>query len=73
MVLNRSGTIDVSDLPLEVRAPRDPLVSGVEKKTESSGLLQMPYKEAKRQFEIDYQPYGRPDWPAPPEPAAKVA
>jgi len=54
VVLNRSGTIDVSDLPLEVRAPRDPLVSGVEKKTESSGLLQMPYKEAKRQFEIDY-------------------
>ena len=54
VVLNRSGTIDVSDLPPEVRVLRDPLVPDVERKTESSGLLQMPYKEAKRQFEIDY-------------------
>ncbi len=54
VVLNRSGVIEASELPAEVRVQR--LVAG-----QGSGSLrspdnayELPYKEAKRKFEADY-------------------
>jgi DNA-binding NtrC family response regulator len=50
VVLNRSGTIDVSDLPAELQAQEGYFApSG-----QHPSWLEMPYKEAKRQFEVEY-------------------
>jgi DNA-binding NtrC family response regulator len=52
--LNRSGLIDVADLPLEVQTPGNLLISSNALTGGTSSLLQMSYKDAKRQFEVDY-------------------
>jgi DNA-binding NtrC family response regulator len=53
VALNRSGSIDPVDLPPEIQNPKSPLtLPGAA--PEGQSLLRMPYKEAKRQFEIDY-------------------
>jgi DNA-binding NtrC family response regulator len=53
VALNRSGSIDTVDLPPEIQNPKSPLIlPGAA--PEGQSLLRMPYKEAKRQFEIDY-------------------
>ena len=54
VVLNRSGSIDAADLPAEVQSQKN-LPSQSNPGTGSpSSLFRMPYKEAKRQFEVDY-------------------
>jgi DNA-binding NtrC family response regulator len=52
--LNRSGLIDVADLPTEVQTPGNLLISSNALTGGTSSLLQMSYKDAKRQFEVDY-------------------
>jgi two-component system response regulator AtoC/two-component system nitrogen regulation response regulator NtrX len=53
VALNRSGSIDTADLPTEIQTPKSSFLHpGVA--TQSQSLLRMPYKEAKRQFEMDY-------------------
>jgi DNA-binding NtrC family response regulator len=55
VVLNRSGSIQVSDLPIEVRSQRSPNRSNLSEKGEAqTPLFTLPFKEAKRQFEIEY-------------------
>jgi DNA-binding NtrC family response regulator len=55
VALNRSGSIQVSDLPTEVRARRSPNRPGPSEKAEAqTPLFALPFKEAKRQFEIEY-------------------
>jgi len=53
VALNRSGSIDTVDLPPETQTPKNPLTSP-SAAPKGQSLLQRPYKEAKRQFEIDY-------------------
>lgn len=53
VVLNRSGTIHVADLPAEVRSPSRARTLSLSEREEDS-LLALPYKEAKRKFETDY-------------------
>jgi DNA-binding NtrC family response regulator len=53
VVLNRSGTIDVADLPVEVRSPNRSRNLNMGDR-EGDSLLALPYKEAKRKFETDY-------------------
>jgi DNA-binding NtrC family response regulator len=55
VVLNRSGAIQISDLPVEVRsqAPKVAAAPGKPGHLVDS-RFSLPYKEAKRQFEIDY-------------------
>ncbi len=52
--LNRSGTIDVADLPTEVQTPGNLITSSNALTRGASSLLQMSYKDAKKQFEVDY-------------------
>ena len=54
VVLNRSGTIQAADLPVEVRLPARAGVSQVGAAAGAGSLLELPYKEAKRKFEVDY-------------------
>ena len=54
VVLNRSGTIQASDLPVEVRLPTRAGASQVGTAAGAGSLLELPYKEAKRKFEVDY-------------------
>jgi DNA-binding NtrC family response regulator len=54
VVLTRSGSIDAADLPAEVQSQKNlPSQSNVGTGSPPS-LFRMPYKEAKRQFEVDY-------------------
>ncbi len=56
VVLNRSGLIQLSDLPPEVRSPK--ISQKAHGHSESAALQNtsslLPYREAKRQFEINY-------------------
>ena len=54
VVLNRSGTIQAADLPLEVRLPSRSGALTVSDAAGANSLLALPYKEAKRKFEVDY-------------------
>jgi two-component system, NtrC family, nitrogen regulation response regulator NtrX len=55
VVLNRSGTIEGSDLPSEVRSKAQLASPGSsEKQGSREALFALPYKDAKRQFEVDY-------------------
>jgi DNA-binding NtrC family response regulator len=54
VVLNRSGTIQVSDLPVEVRLPARAGALTVGPAVGTGSFLDLPYKEAKRKFEVDY-------------------
>ena len=54
VVLNRSGTIQVSDLPVEVRLPARAGALKVGAAVSTGSFLDLPYKEAKRKFEVDY-------------------
>jgi DNA-binding NtrC family response regulator len=54
VVLNRSGTIQASDLPVEVRLPNRASASNVSAAAAADSLLDLPYKEAKRKFEVNY-------------------
>jgi len=54
VVLNRSGTIRASDLPVEVRLPNRASASNVSAAAAADSLLDLPYKEAKRKFEVNY-------------------
>jgi len=54
VVLNRSGTIQASDLPVEVRLPTRAGASNVGAPAGARSFLELPYKEAKRKFEVDY-------------------
>jgi DNA-binding NtrC family response regulator len=54
VVLNRSGTIQAADLPLEVRLPTRSGALTVSDAAGANSLLALPYKEAKRKFEVDY-------------------
>jgi DNA-binding NtrC family response regulator len=54
VALNRSGSIQVSDLPTEVRSQRRPARILSEKGEAQTPLYALPFKEAKRQFEIEY-------------------
>jgi len=54
VVLNRSGTIQASDLPVEVRLPNRASASNVSATAAADSLLDLPYKEAKRKFEVNY-------------------
>jgi DNA-binding NtrC family response regulator len=54
VVLNRSGTIQASDLPVEVRLPVRAGSLNVSVAAGAQSFLDLPYKEAKRKFEVDY-------------------
>ncbi|MCI0419422.1 MAG: sigma-54 dependent transcriptional regulator [Acidobacteria bacterium] len=55
VVLNRSGAIQVADLPVEVRSPARTLALNIQDAAGAdSSLLALPYKEAKRKFEVEY-------------------
>jgi DNA-binding NtrC family response regulator len=54
VVLNRSGSISAADLPVEVRQPARAGVFVPEAAPSRDSLLALPYKEAKRKFEVDY-------------------
>jgi DNA-binding NtrC family response regulator len=56
VVLNRSGTVQASDLPSEVRSRAQHMGPGNQETPGSrrEALLALPYKDAKRQFEVDY-------------------
>lgn len=54
VVLNRSGIIQTGDLPMEVRAPARAGALNVSGTNSGDSLLALPYKEAKRKFEVDY-------------------
>ncbi|MEW5975051.1 MAG: sigma-54 dependent transcriptional regulator [Acidobacteriota bacterium] len=54
VVLNRSGCIEVGDLPEEIRRPQPASLGLDSSSAGSTALAEMPYKEAKRQFEIQY-------------------
>ena len=54
VVLNRSGTIRASDLPAEVRLPSRAGALNVGAAAGAGSFLDLPYKEAKRKFEVDY-------------------
>jgi len=54
VVLNRSGPIQVADLPVEVRLPPRAGALNLSSAIGGDSLLSLPYKEAKRKFEVDY-------------------
>jgi DNA-binding NtrC family response regulator len=54
VVLNRTGTIQAGDLPVEVRSPVRAGALSLNVVAEGDSLLALPYKEAKRKFEVDY-------------------
>jgi len=53
-VLNRSGAIQAADLPVEVRLPARAGALNVSDAVGADSLLGLPFKEAKRKFEVDY-------------------
>jgi DNA-binding NtrC family response regulator len=54
VVLRQASTIQVSDLPLELREPRMPGPQGGKYSGEYPPCFSLAFKEARRQFEIDY-------------------
>ena len=54
VVLNRSGSIQALDLPVEVRLPARAGTLSISGVAETDSLFTLPYKEAKRRFEADY-------------------
>ncbi|HEX2521835.1 MAG TPA: helix-turn-helix domain-containing protein, partial [Terriglobia bacterium] len=55
VALNRSGTVQAADLPAEVRSRAQFTGPGSQENPRSrEALLELPYKDAKRQFEVDY-------------------
>lgn len=54
VVLNRSGVVQVSELPAEVREQRLAAGQGSGSLRAPDNALDLPYKEAKRKFEVDY-------------------
>jgi DNA-binding NtrC family response regulator len=54
VVLNRSGIIQASDLPAEVRLPARGGALNISAAAGADSLLDLPYKEAKRKFEVNY-------------------
>jgi DNA-binding NtrC family response regulator len=54
VVLNRSGAIQAADLPAEVRLPARAGVLSGSASAGADSLLALPYKDAKRKFEVDY-------------------
>ena len=54
VVLNRTGTVQTADLPVEVRSPGRAGALNLNVAVGGDSLLALPYKEAKRKFEVDY-------------------
>ena len=54
VVLNRTGAIQAGDLPVEVRLPARAGALNLNVAVGGDSLLALPYKEAKRKFEVDY-------------------
>ena len=54
VVLKQASTIQLTDLPSELRQPRNAAGGAPDSRSPSLTYLHLPFKDAKRQFEVDY-------------------